>query len=104
MDEEDNKVKGEMVPKSGLVNMGKRFVEVQMSNVELEQDMAILRKKFRDLLTSKGQPPSIADTGSRVTAPVTATAPQTTAAAPQLTAAATQMTPTAAQPTQDVTK
>ena len=36
MDEDDNKVKGETVPKSELVNMGKRFVEVQMSNVELE--------------------------------------------------------------------
>ena len=34
--------------------MGKRLVEVQMQNIELEQDMAILRKKFRDLLTYKG--------------------------------------------------
>lgn len=44
----------EMVDKSELVNMGRRFVEVQMQNVDLEQDMAILRKKFRDLLTVKG--------------------------------------------------
>jgi len=35
-------------------NMGKRLVEVQLQNIELEQDMAILRKKFRDLLASKG--------------------------------------------------
>ena len=63
--DEDSKVQGETVPKSELVNMGKRFVEVQMSNVELEQDMAILRKKFRDLLTAKGQPASIADTTVR---------------------------------------
>ena len=61
------------MPKSELVNMGKRFVEVQMSNVELEQDMAILRKKFRDLLTSKGQPPSIADAGTRPKASVAPT-------------------------------
>jgi len=33
--------------------MGKRLVEVQMKNVDLEQDMAILRKKFRDLLSAK---------------------------------------------------
>ena len=46
----------EMVKKSELVNMGRRFVEVQMQNVDLEQDMAIMRKKFRDLLTQKGQP------------------------------------------------
>ena len=52
-----------MVAKSELVNMGKRFVEVQMSNVELEQDISILRKKFRDLLTTKGQPTSLADSG-----------------------------------------
>ena len=39
---------------SDIQNMGKRLVEVQMSNIELEQDMAILRKKFRDLLTMKG--------------------------------------------------
>ena len=39
--------------KSELVNLGKRFVEVQMQNVDLEQDLAILRKKFRELLTQK---------------------------------------------------
>ena len=60
-EEENNKLAGEMVTKSELVNMGKKFVEVQISNVELEQDMAILRKKFRDLLTTKGQPVSLAD-------------------------------------------
>ena len=35
------------------MNLGKRFVEVQMQNVDLEQDLAILRKKFRELLTQK---------------------------------------------------
>ena len=55
-DEGGKAITGEMVAKSELVNMGKRFVDVQMSNVELEQDIAILRKKFRDLLTAKGQP------------------------------------------------
>lgn len=36
-----------------LQNMAKKLVEAQMLNVELEQDMAILRKKFRELLASK---------------------------------------------------
>ena len=36
-----------------LEAMGKRLLEVQMQNIELEQDMAILRKKFKDLLASK---------------------------------------------------
>ena len=42
--------------------MGKRLVEVQMQNMELEQDMAILRKKFRDLLAYKNMDGSTGNT------------------------------------------
>lgn len=45
---------GEADNEEDVKNMGKRLVEVQMQNIELEQDMAILRKKFRDLLAYKG--------------------------------------------------
>ena len=36
--------------------MARRLVEVQMQNIELEQDIAILRKKFRELLVMRGVP------------------------------------------------
>ena len=48
-----------------LKNMGKKLVESQMQNVELEQDIAILRKKFRELLASKGMGPEGAEGAAR---------------------------------------
>ena len=55
-----------------------------MSNVELEQDIAIIRKKVRDLLTAKGQPTSLADSaGPRRNIPAAANIPVAAAAVNQ---------------------
>ena len=37
--------------------MGRRFLDVTVQNFDLEQDITVLRKKFRELLTQKGGQP-----------------------------------------------